>query len=89
MSNLRDYNPTQEELQPILDAMYEVNMDFNGENAQLAKAALWVASHLLEVTPEDRTLFDTWEFRESFCAGLAVAPIKLRIIAHALDPDTT
>jgi hypothetical protein len=36
----------------MLDAMYEVNMDFDGENATLAAAALEAAAD--EVVPEEK-----------------------------------
>jgi hypothetical protein len=37
--------------QAVLDAMYQVNMDFSGENAQLAAAALRAAAD--QVVPEE------------------------------------
>ena len=37
--------------QAVLDAMYEVNMDFDGENATLAAAALEAVAKLEDIEP--------------------------------------
>ena len=46
--------------QAVLDAMYEVNMDFNGENATLAAADLEAVAD--QVVPEE-----TWLETEETC----------------------
>lgn len=47
--------PLSRAAQAVLDSMYEVNMDFNGENRALACAALRAAAD--QVAPDDYALF--------------------------------
>jgi hypothetical protein len=48
LTSMPELSPTA---QAVLDAMYEVNMDFDGENATLAAAALEAAAD--QVVPEE------------------------------------
>jgi hypothetical protein len=56
--------------QAVLDAMYEVNMDFDGENATLAAAALRAAADQVvpfaEITPQE----DLESRREAMAWGM-------------------
>lgn len=74
--------------QAMLDAMYEVNMDFDGENATLAAAALEAAVNqvISRVSPpcED---FD--EDGGGFLAAHITYRSKLLAIANELRGDTT
>jgi len=74
--------------QAMLDAMYEVNMDFDGENATLAAAALEAAVNqvISRVSPpcED---FD--EEGGGFLAAHITYRSKLLAIANELRGDTT
>jgi len=70
--------------QAVLDAMYEVNMDFDGENATLAAAALEAAAD--EVVPETVT---PWNSTLTPLISAKDVRQKLLAIAAELRPTTT
>ena len=74
--------------QAMLDAMYEVNMDFDGENATLAAAVLEAVA--AQVVPKE---WPTIEDYNEYDQGVAAAHIKCRnqllAIAAELRGDTT
>jgi len=61
--------------QAVLDAMYEVNMDFDGENATLAAAALEAAAD--QVVPEDPCGYD--------CCITQCEQIRAELLATAAE----
>jgi protein-disulfide isomerase-like protein with CxxC motif len=68
--------------QAVLDAMHEVNMDFDGENAILAAAALRAAA--------DRTMSLIGDVcHPKFMEGIEAASDFLEQIAAELDLSTT
>jgi len=64
--------------QAVLDAMYEVNMDFDGENATLAAAALRAAAD--QVVPELSGGFDAYD-----CCITQCEQIRAELLAIAAE----
>ena len=73
--------------QAMLDAMYEVNMDFDGENATLAAAALETVAD--QVVPEEPMhLFDQrWMYERD--ARQSIRSKLLTIVAELRGNTTT
>ena len=80
--------------QAMLDAMYEVNMDFDGENATLAAAALEAVADLVVLDlmfPGDNGLTALRRLRDDRADGGTArkAGQRLRTIAAELRGPTT
>ena len=76
---MTDLSPAQ----AMLDAMYEVNMDFDGENATLAAAALEAVAD--QVVPEHKP----WHRTNGRGAARHDVRLELLAIAAELRGDTT
>jgi hypothetical protein len=70
--------------QAVLDAMYQVNMDFSGENAQLAAAALHAAAD--QVAPSRRNYQEASDILATTCLnGMSFVANELRLMADDLE----
>jgi len=67
--------------QAVLDTMYEVNMDFDGENATLAAAALEAAAD--QVVPP--ALEEEWRDRNQALPLTKMVEIRLKLLAIAAE----
>jgi len=71
--------------QAVLDTMYEVNMDFDGENATLAAAALEAAAD--QVVPP--ALEEEWRDRNQALPLTKMVEIRLKLLAIAAELEGT